>query len=197
MWVVKLGGSLHALPELPSWLRTLAEVQGPPRVIVPGGGPFADAVRELQPHLSIDDLAAHRMAILAMQQYGLYLQAREPRLTFAETAAELLAARAAVWLPWRLAGRSAELAATWDTTSDSIACWLATRLRAEVLLLVKPAHLTWPCQSAVQLAAAGILDPAFPSLAARFRGRIFITGATRPPLCLAEEVLHEACRVTE
>lgn len=197
MWVVKLGGSLHALPELPSWLRTLAEVQGPPRVIVPGGGPFADAVRELQPHLAIDDLAAHRMAILAMQQYGLHLQAREPRLTLAETAEELRAARAAVWLPWRLAGRSADLAASWDTTSDSIACWLASRLRAEVLLLVKSAHLTWRRQAAAQLAAAGILDPAFPSLAARFRGRIFIAGATRPPLCLAEEILHEACRVTE
>jgi hypothetical protein len=166
-------------------------------VIVPGGGPFADAVRGLQPRLAFDDLAAHRMAILAMQQYGLYLQAREPRLALAETAAELLAARAAVWLPWRLAGRSPGLAASWDTTSDSIACWLAHRLRAEVLLLVKTAHLPWPCRPAAQLAAAGILDPAFPSTAARFQGRILIAAAARPPLSLAEERLPEACRVTD
>ena len=40
-----------------------------------------------------DDLAAHRMAILAMQQFGLALQAMEPRLALAETEAELRAAR--------------------------------------------------------------------------------------------------------
>jgi aspartokinase-like uncharacterized kinase len=196
MWVVKLGGSLHAAPELAPWLSALAEARGPPRVIVPGGGPFADAVRALQPQLALDDLAAHRMAILAMQQYGLYLQARQPRLALAETAAELLAAHAAVWLPWRLAGRSPDLAASWDTTSDSIACWLAHRLRAEVLLLVKSAHLPWSCRSAAQLVAAGLLDPAFPSTAARFRGRILIAGAARPPPSLAEEWPHEACRFT-
>ena len=65
---------------------------GPARVIVPGGGPFADAVRALQPALGMGELVAHRMAILAMQQFGLALQALEPRLGLAETARELRSA---------------------------------------------------------------------------------------------------------
>ena len=85
MWVVKLGGSLHDAPALRHWLERLAILPGPPRVVVPGGGPFADAVRALQPVLGVGELAAHRMAILAMQQFGLALQALEPRLSLAET----------------------------------------------------------------------------------------------------------------
>src|SRR5215207_2164780 len=118
MWVVKLGGSLHDAPALRRWLRRLADAGGPPRIVVPGGGPFADAVRGLQPRLGIDDRAAHRMAILAMQQFGLALQSLEPRLRLAETDAELHAARAAVWLPWRLAGADKAIAASWEVTSD-------------------------------------------------------------------------------
>ena len=80
MWVVKLGGSLFDAPALRQRLAELATLPGPARIVVPGGGPFADAVRALQPALAVGDLVAHRMAILAMQQFGLALQAIEPRL---------------------------------------------------------------------------------------------------------------------
>ena len=103
MWVVKLGGSLHDSPALRDRLAELATLPGPRRIVVPGGGPFADLVRSLQRKFGYDDLAAHRMAILAMQQFGLALHALEPRLSLAETEPELRAARAAIWLPWRLA----------------------------------------------------------------------------------------------
>src|SRR5688500_18950677 len=97
--VVKLGGSLHASPGLRAWLTAFATE--PRCVVVPGGGPFADTVRRLQDEISFDDLAAHRMAILAMQQYALHLHALEPRLTLAETD-EALRSGGVVWLPWRL-----------------------------------------------------------------------------------------------
>jgi 5-(aminomethyl)-3-furanmethanol phosphate kinase len=174
MWVVKLGGSLHDdAPALRRWLRSLAEAPGgSPRVVVPGGGPFADAVRGLQPVLGFGDLAAHRMAILAMQQFGLALQALEPRLALAETEAELRAAPASVWLPWRLAGRDGTIAASWDVTSDSLACWLATRLEAAALFLVKSGPVPTGEATAEALAAAGLVDAAFPALARRFPGGI-------------------------
>ena len=47
--VVKLGGSLHASPALAHWLTALKRYPRP-LTIVPGGGPFADAVRAAQPH---------------------------------------------------------------------------------------------------------------------------------------------------
>jgi aspartokinase-like uncharacterized kinase len=172
MWIVKLGGSLHDASALRAWLRLIVDAEGPARVIVPGGGPFADAVRELQPRLGFDGLRAHRMAVLAMQQFGLHLAALEPALALAETEAELRAGHAAVWLPWRLVGREPTIPASWDVTSDSLACWLAARLGAEGLLLVKSAPVPAGPQAAEELVAAGLLDPAFPAMAAAFAGPI-------------------------
>jgi aspartokinase-like uncharacterized kinase len=180
MWIVKLGGSLHGdASALRAWLRLLAAAPAPEpaRIVVPGGGPFADAVRALQPRLGFGDAAAHGMAILAMQQFALHLQALEPGLALAEDLAELRASRAAIWLPWRLAGREPAIAASWQVTSDSLACWLATRLDAAGLLLVKSAPAPEAGAAADRLAASGLVDPAFPAFAAGFAGEIRI--ATR------------------
>lgn len=178
--VVKLGGSLHdAAGDLRDWLAALAAAPGPARVVVPGGGPFADAVRAAQERLGLHDLAAHRMAILAMQQYGLALQSIEPRLILLETEAEMGAltwGAGGVWLPWRLAGLEPGIAASWDVTSDSLALWLARRLSAPRLLLVKSAPLTEAQASAETLAAAGVLDQAFPGLATSYEGEIRCVG---------------------
>ena len=177
--VVKLGGSLHDAVELGGWLATLAEAPGPARVVVPGGGPFADAVRAAQERLGFDGLAAHRMAILAMQQYGLLLQAREPRLALLETEAEMRAlppGAGGVWLPWRLAGLEPGIEASWDVTSDSLALWLARRLGSPRLLLVKSAALPAGQASAGELTAAGVLDEAFPGLAAGYEGDVRCVG---------------------
>lgn len=180
MWIVKLGGSLHDAPALRQRLAELATLPGPARIVVPGGGPFADAVRALQPALAVDDVAAHRMAILAMQQFGLALQAIEPRLALAETESELRAAQAAVWLPWRLAGRAPAIAASWEVTSDSLACWLATRLGASDLVLVKSAMHAQAAADVAVWAAAGMVDPAFPAFAGGFNGRLRLVHRDRP-----------------
>lgn len=172
MWIVKLGGSLHEARSLRARLAEIATVPGPARIVVPGGGPFADAVRALQPQLGVDDLAAHRMAILAMQQYGIALQSLEPRLGLAQTEGELRRARAAVWLPWLLAGLEPAIRTSWDVTSDSLAAWLAAHLGAESLVLVKSAAVAAGEASATELAERGLVDTAFPGYAAAFGGTI-------------------------
>ena len=48
MWIVKLGGSLLGAEELTHWLELLARYSDGKIIIVPGGGIFADAVREAQ-----------------------------------------------------------------------------------------------------------------------------------------------------
>jgi aspartokinase-like uncharacterized kinase len=62
------------------------------------------------------------MAILAMQQYGLLLQAREPRLVLLETEAEMLACRPAPagLAALALAGLEPGIEASWNVTSDSL-----------------------------------------------------------------------------
>ena len=65
--VVKLGGSVVRSQELPAWLDVIA-ASPRPIIIVPGGGAFADEVHAAQAELGFGDGAAHRMALLAMDQ---------------------------------------------------------------------------------------------------------------------------------
>ena len=65
--VVKLGGSVVRSPELRPWLDAIAASPAPV-VVVPGGGALADEVRSCQAALGFGDAAAHRMALLAMDQ---------------------------------------------------------------------------------------------------------------------------------
>ena len=93
--VVKLGGSYAFSPVLGDWLEMVARNAGHV-VLVPGGGPFADAVREAQPKMGFDEVAAHHMALLAMEQYGRALVSLNETLALASSVAaigRLLSAR--------------------------------------------------------------------------------------------------------
>lgn len=164
-WVVKLGGSLFDSAALPDWLATLA-VHGAGRaVLVPGGGPFADTVRAAQARWRFDDATAHRMALLAMHQYGLMLAGLRPGLVPADSEAAIRAAlaggRVPVWLPLPMTLTAPLPEASWRLTSDSLSAWLARRLNAGRLILVKSCEVVQDSDLQA-LAAAGIVDPLFP-----------------------------------
>lgn len=162
--VVKLGGSQAGSPHVGAWLDTLAALAGQV-VLVPGGGPFADAVRSAQSSIGFDDVAAHHMALLAMEQFGRALASLRPGFALADSPAAigsaLETARVPVWAPLAMAARAPDVPASWDVTSDSLAAWLAGRLGARRLLLIKH-HALSGLAEARDLAARGIVDPAFP-----------------------------------
>jgi 5-(aminomethyl)-3-furanmethanol phosphate kinase len=162
--VVKLGGSFALSEHLQAWIAALAACAGR-AVIVPGGGPFADAVRSAQPTMGFDDGAAHHMALLAMEQYGRALISLNGRFAPADSddaiRRELAARRVPVWMPARMVLSAADIAPSWDVTSDSLAAWLAGRIGAGRLLLVK--HVEFRCGEAraEELAELGIVDHQF------------------------------------
>lgn len=142
MHVVKLGGGLIEVPAaLREWLGILGGAGRGRVVVVPGGGPFADAVRTAQCKIGFDDRAAHRMAILAMDQYACLLASVGPALVLCASEEHIrstLGARGVpVWLPSAMTLADASIAESWDVTSDSLAAWLARRLGASALWLVK------------------------------------------------------------
>ena len=110
--VVKLGGSHATGPHLKDWLNAIAAEAGS-IAIVPGGGPFAQAVREAQAPIGYDDRAAHVMALMAMAQFGVALASLNPalELTTSRSAIRraLRAGRVPVWSPEAMA-RAARLA---------------------------------------------------------------------------------------
>lgn len=166
MWVVKIGGSLSHDPALREWLTRLWEVGGGRVVIVPGGGDFADAVRQYQHEWQFDDLAAHNMCLLAMAQYAILMQGVVPELVLASNEDRIRRAlrdgRVAVWVPTDLMRATPDSMTNWDTTSDSLAAWLSTLLNAERLMIVKSCDVEAdaPLES---LAAKGIVDRRFPA----------------------------------
>lgn len=141
--VVKIGGGLLATPDrLREVLAHLDGAAGLRALVVPGGGPFADAVRATDEAIGLGDDAAHWMAILAMDQYAELLASMCTRARVVTSLAAAVTALAAgalpVLAPSRWLRQADPLPHSWDVTSDSIAAWIAGEARACRLVLVKP-----------------------------------------------------------
>jgi len=178
--IVKLGGSHATGPHLKDWLKAIAAEAGS-IVIVPGGGPFADAVRTAQASMGYDDRAAHAMALMAMTQFGWALASLNPALRLATSRSAILSAlkdgKVPVWSPERMA-RAAALPETWDLTSDSLAAWLSGALGATCLVLVKHGRFEGAEVGAHDLAARGIVDPLFPRYLKESGARAWLAAPT-------------------
>ncbi len=145
--VVKIGGGLLAFPEHFDALVSAIGAAARERrlLVVPGGGPFADAVRAVDRRLRLSDDAAHWMAVLAMDQYAHLVAARlaggilvaEPR-EIAAAFNDGLDGQVPVLAPYRWLREADPLPHAWDVTSDSIAAWVAGEVGARRLVLVKP-----------------------------------------------------------
>jgi len=128
--VVKIGGGLLRDEGLEGLRRACAEVNEiaarRPVLVVPGGGPFADAVRALDAQMGLGDAAAHRLGLHAMDQLGVLLAPllRGPDITVLSVVQAF-------------AGRP-DVPESWDVTSDSLAVFAARAIGAEVAVLVKP-----------------------------------------------------------
>jgi aspartokinase-like uncharacterized kinase len=143
--IVKVGGALLGTAgALDSVVRALdsAVARGVSIAVVPGGGPFAHAVRDVDASLGIGEETAHWMAILAMDQHALLLASRTPHARVVEHPAEVTGAlvhgRLPVLAPYRWLRARDPLPHSWDVTSDSIAAWVAGELEVRRLVLVKP-----------------------------------------------------------
>jgi aspartokinase-like uncharacterized kinase len=165
--VAKLGGSLWVTPDLAGWISAMRRWPHA-LTLVPGGGPFADAVRAAQPQMGFSDNAAHKMALLAMEQYALALADLFEGLTMVESPQEAarahIARRIALWRPCAMVADAPDVAARWETTSDSLAAWYAHRAGASTLLLIKSVDVDARADLASRassLASRGVVDADF------------------------------------
>ena len=165
MIVVKLGGSLSKADTLVNCLNKLEQNYiDSAVVIVPGGGAFADQVRVAQQHWQFDDATAHKMAILAMQQMALLIKGLKSNFSIAYSVTDILKQAAqqkiVIWSPDIVELDNAAIKASWDISSDSLAAWLAGRLSARELVLVKSALIDKRL-NLQQLTESGIIDQGF------------------------------------
>lgn len=140
--VLKIGGSLSHGPDLAALCQEVGRLGVRRRLlIVPGGGAFADLVRDHDRRYQLSSTTTHRMALLAMDQYGCLLGDLLPG---ASLVVELLSAsqalkdgRVPILLPASLLIQADPLPHSWEVTSDSIAAWIARLSGASRLVLLK------------------------------------------------------------
>lgn len=167
--VLKIGGSLAETGRLRAMLALVGRARRQV-VVVPGGGPFADAVRDAQSRLGLSDAVAHDMAILAMEQMAAAMIDLTPRFVPAATPLAMTQAwrgrRIPVWMPAKLCADDSRIPRDWSITSDGLAARLAERLRGAEVVLVK--SCTMPRSASPEtLARRGIVDPVFPAIVRR------------------------------
>lgn len=167
MWIIKLGGSLLGTDELRHWLALVAQHGDGRVVIVPGGGVFADTVRAVYKQVPMSESCAHALAVSAMNQLGTLLIDQMPELVPAHSELEIAERswqhRGIVWMPSKMVMSDGDdIPHSWDVTSDSLALWLANKISAQHLLLIK-SQRPEPNATLSTLTKQGLIDPAFSS----------------------------------
>jgi aspartokinase-like uncharacterized kinase len=173
--VVKVGGSLFERMSLPRELAGWLDGQSPMQnVLVTGGGPWADAVRQLDQRNRLTPASAHRLAIRAMSLSAWTLSQWHPQWHHRDLWNDLCALLNTAPSPLTVVFDSAEFLALhesnlrgvrlpvgWEVTSDSIAARIAEVLAAEEFVLLK-SSLT-KATTVSEAARIGYVDAFFPT----------------------------------
>jgi aspartokinase-like uncharacterized kinase len=155
--VVKVGGSLYDLPDLgPRLHRWLAQQFTATHVVlVPGGGPLADAIRHLDRRHALGEETAHWLALRALTINAHFLASLLPQACVIADLAALRRTCDQDRLPvldlYEFARddeqRPHHLPHRWTVTSDSLAARVAVVLQASHLVLLKstaiPPDVDW------------------------------------------------------
>jgi hypothetical protein len=149
--IIKVGGSLALHPEkLRILCRKLTELSSKHKlVVVPGGGEFADTVRNLDLRFHLSPQVSHRMAILGMDQYGLLLADLLPSSSLIdklECVKEILdSGKLPIFFPFASLFRDETLENSWDVTSDAITAFVAGQLHNSKAILLTDVDGIYNC----------------------------------------------------
>jgi aspartokinase-like uncharacterized kinase len=178
--VIKVGGSLLTFDRLrtalPRWLHLQSEAAN---VLIVGGGPLVEVVRDLDRLLGLGEEAAHWLSLRAMGVSARVAAELWPEFRFVTDWSALREAIGSAHTPIvfdaeeflrchesRLPGTP--LPHSWRVTSDSIAARLAGLLLANELVLLKSSLPERASVTYAEGASLGYVDPMFPVLSHSF-----------------------------
>lgn len=147
-WVLKIGGSLDTMngQEPGAVLKALISViedgaTNSKFVIAPGGGAFADFVRDESNRKNISDATAHVQATLAVSQFGYRLSEliENGAPAHDENEVERLwnKNKIPVFIPYPFIINDSSVPFSWRATSDTFAARICQRLGIKKLVLLK------------------------------------------------------------
>ena len=108
-------------------------------IVIPGGGSIANFVRSLDEVLQIGDDLAHWIAIYSMNYNGIILNRKYPDLESIEKLKTFQDAKQmfCIFLPYSFLREDDTLPHNWEVTSDSIALYVANKLKLSQCFLIK------------------------------------------------------------
>ena len=178
--VIKLGGSLLTVPSLKQkfqkWLR---ENPHPLTLIIVGGGPVVDAVRQVHlanplseefAHWVCIDLLQHtaRIAHQVLGNVDLFETMDDLQQSFSDSnvnSSTPIIAVVQVATCFNREYPNMGLPESWDVTSDSLAAAFSNMVAAEELVVMKSCDAPSDGSDLESLADFGFVDPFFPGLA--------------------------------
>jgi aspartokinase-like uncharacterized kinase len=169
--VVKVGGSLFDHPHLGPGLRQWLAGLGAERVLlVPGGGPVADAVRQLDTAHRLGEEKAHWLALTSLWVTAALLRDLLPGAEYgchpdADRFDLLPAGTVRILDAHMFCQVDDALLHTWAVTTDSIAARAAVVFGASCLILLKSTDIP-PGTPWDEAARRGWVDPHFPKVVA-------------------------------
>ncbi|MEM7264002.1 MAG: hypothetical protein AAF488_18600 [Planctomycetota bacterium] len=187
--VIKLGGSLIGLPDLPARLKNyLRDFSRPRSILICGGGEAVDLLRRWDRLYDVGEEQSHWIALQALACNSRVLAAALPDdLRLAKNEGDCEEAwrdqRVPIFDPHRFVAdidelSSAPLPRRWRVTSDSIAAKMAVEFQAPEVILLKS---TFPPEGMKLETAAeeGLVDPHFPTVASKLQ-RVTIANLRQP-----------------
>ena len=161
MWIVKLGGSWVSNPELLKLIDKLYNYRNEPIVLVVGGGKFVDAIRFAHEKINFDEGLAHKLSVKSTEIYAKILKnIASKKISFVKRFSEINSKKKLeIFLPDKELIKDKLLEKNWESTSDSIACWLARKIKGKGVIFIKSVSFENQIASSLDyLQKKGILD---------------------------------------
>ena len=138
MWNIKLGGSWLTNPNLKALLIAIKKFKKVPITLVVGGGMFADSIRNAQKHVNFDDKFANSLALKSTEQYASIINKIAPYIYLTSKLSLLRSEKnIKIWLPSKYLSKEKKCKKKWESTSDSIACWLCSKIKSDGVIFIK------------------------------------------------------------
>jgi len=108
-------------------------------IIIPGGGSYANFIRNIDKKLLLGENLAHWMAVFSMDYNGKELNKIYPDLECINDFKKIqrVSNIFCIFLPYNYLRKKDELPHSWDVTSDSIAIYIANKLNLNDCYLIK------------------------------------------------------------
>ncbi len=177
--VLKLGGSLLNRSDWPSSLKTWLQAEpNALNLLIVGGGELVEAVRELDRAHELNPEFTHWLCIdllAATLKVANQLIPEFPLISSSDDLEAIIASgrtsgppstyMVAIAAFYSLHTSTQRLPEDWNTTSDSLAAWLALQVDADELVLFKSVAAPAGVTSVIELANLGLVDKALPAIA--------------------------------